>query len=366
MRAQALLAGACAAAIACAADAQRANPILEPEQPWAFEGFSVRPPAGAGWYSLDKGRTSAALGRLTRSPTHTLVAAVRAERRSQAFESPEALVADLRSRRERNPDRVRLEVRGSDARRDDLDGAWCARYRLDAEERVAADRLVILRIEARSCAHPSAPDLLIELSVSERGLREEAGEATRAETDRFLDSLRFTPPTPPADLVDADDLARRGASADAARLLEALAERGDPSAALRLARAYDSGRGVPLDPARAERLYRLAAAAGEVDALYNLGVFHERARGGERDVRQAMRWFRRAADQRDPQAQLNLGLLFYRGDGVPGDHVQARAWFELAADNGNARARELLRTLEFRAGPRDGLLVTPTVVLDPP
>jgi len=166
-------------------------------------------------------------------------------------------------------------------------------------------------------------------------------------------------------LHDKDGFAWRTPEA-AARLLEALAARGDSGAALRLARAYDSGRGVPADAAQAERMYRRAAAAGEVDALYNLGVFHDKARGGARNAEEAVRWFRRAADQRDAQAQLNLGILFYKGDGVPVDHAQARAWLELAADNGNARAQDLLRVLEFRAGSRDGLPVKPTVLIDPP
>jgi len=118
--------------------------------------------------------------------------------------------------------------------------------------------------------------------------------------------------------------------------------------------------------ARAERMYRLAAASGEVDALYNLGVIHDKARGGQRNVQEAVRWFRCAADQRDAQAQLNLGILFYKGDGVPVDHVQARAWLELAADNGNPRAKDLLRALEFRPHPWDGLPVKPTLLIDPP
>jgi len=36
MAVRALLAGVCAALFACAAYPQRANPILEPEQPWGF------------------------------------------------------------------------------------------------------------------------------------------------------------------------------------------------------------------------------------------------------------------------------------------------------------------------------------------
>ncbi len=366
MAVRALLVGACVASFACAAQAQRANPILEPEQPWSFQGFSLRPPAGAGWYSLAKSRTRAALGRRVESRTHTLVAAVHSARLARPFGSPDAIAAELRARRGRGLDPARFRLVGSEERRDDLDGAWCTRYRLDAEELAPGAGLLVLRVEGRSCVHPAAPDLLVELSVSERGLPGEGDEDARAQAGSFLDSLRFIPITPSATLLDAEDLFQRGATDEATRLLETLAARGDPAAALRLAQAYDSGRGVPADVARAERMYRLAAASGEVDALYNLGVFHDKARDGARDAQEAVRWFRRAADQRDAQAQLNLGILFYKGDGVPVDHVQARAWLELAADNGNARAKDLLRALEFRPGPWDGLPVKPTVLIDPP
>jgi hypothetical protein len=365
MGVQRLLAGACAAALALAAQAQRANPILEPEQPWAFEGFSLRPPEIEGWYSLAKTRIGAVLGRRIESPTHTLVAVVRSERLDRAFESAEALVAHLRARRTRDADAVRIRVLAVDEARDDLGGAWCTRYRLAAEEHTGEGRRFTLRVEGRSCAHPAAPDLLIDLSVSERGLDGEADDSARVRSALFLDTLRFTPGAPSAGLLDAEDMIRRGAAAEAMPLLETLAAQGEPAAALRLARAYDSGQGVPADTARAERMYRVAAAAGEVDALYNLGAFHDKARGGARDASQAARWFRRAADQRDNQAQLNLGILFYKGDGVPLDHAQARAWFELAADNGNARARALLGTLEFRPEPWDGREIRPTVAIDP-
>jgi hypothetical protein len=361
---RALLAAACAAAASLAAHAERANPILDPEQPWGFQGFSLRPPADAGWYSLTKSHTGAVLGRRTDSPTHTLVATVHSERLGRPFESAEALVAQQRARRTREIDPARARILGAEAVREDLGGAWCARYRIDAEERADGARVFRLHIEGRSCAHPVAPELLVELTVAERGLDGEGEDAARARSAPFLDSLRFTPVAPSADLLHAEDLIRRGATAEAVPLLERLAAQGEPAAALRAARAYESGRGVPVDAPRAERLYRLAAAAGEVDALYNLGALYDKARGGVRDAREAARWFRRAADQRDSQAQLNLGILFYKGDGVPLDHAQARAWFELAADNGNARAKRLLGTLEFGSDAGDAPPARPAVVID--
>jgi hypothetical protein len=363
---RALFLGACLAFLGYAAHAQRANPILVPDQPWAFQGFTLSPPAGEDWYSLAKSRTRAAFGRRIGSQTHTLVAAVQSERLGRPVESPDALVAHLKARRASDLDPERFRLLAVEESRADIDGAWCTRYRLDAEERAGDGRMLALHVEGRSCAHPASPDLLVDMSVSERGLAGEPDGRYRAQGARFLDSLRFTPIAPSSGLIDAEDLIRRGATAEAARLLEMLAERGDPAAALRAARLYEGGRDIPADAARAERLYRLAAAAGEVDALYNLGALYDKAPGGARDAREAARWFLRAADQRDGQAQLNLGILYYKGDGVPIDHAQARAWLELAADNGSVRARDLLRTLEFRADPWDGLPVKPTVLIDPP
>jgi hypothetical protein len=363
---RALVVGACVALLSLAAHAQRANPILVPDQPWGFQGFSLLPPAGEGWYSLAKSRTRAALGRRIESQTHTLVAAVRSERLGRPFESPEALVAHLKARRTHDLDPARFRLLAAEESREDLGGTWCTRYRLDAEEQAGEGRTLAMRVEGRSCAHPASPDLLVDVSVSARGLAGEPDKTLRAQSAQFLDSLRFTPLAPSAGVVDADDLIRRGTTAEAARLLEALAERGDPAAALRAARIYEIGRGVAADAPRAERMYRLAAAAGEVDALYNLGAFHDKSRSSERDAKEAVSWFLRAADQRDGQAQLNLGIFFYKGDGVPVDHGQARAWLELAADNGNARARDLLGTLEFRPDPWYGLPVKPTVLIDPP
>lgn len=363
---RAFLVGACVAVLSLGAHAQRANPILAPDQPWGFQGFSVLPPAGEGWYSLAKSRTRAAFGRRIEPEAHTLVAAVRSERLDRPFESPQALVAHLQARRTRDLDSVRFRLLAAVESRDDLGGAWCTRYRIEAEEQAGEGHVLVVRVEGRSCAHPLSPDLLVDLSVSARGPAGDPDDTAPAWDAQFLDSLRFTPIAPSAGVRDAEDMTRRGASAEAVRLLETLAERGDPAAALRAARLYDSGRGVAADATRAERMYRMAAAAGDVDALYNLGAFHDKARGGVRDAKEAVRWFLRAADQRDAQAQLNLGLLFYKGDGVPADQAQARAWLELAADNGSARARNLLGTLEFRSDPWFGLPVKPTVLIGPP
>jgi hypothetical protein len=349
-----------------ASPAQRPNPILEPDQLWAFDGFALKPPAGPDWFSLARTRAGTTIAKRTGSRTHAIVVVAGSERLRESVATPAALAQFVDARRAKVPQDPEFRVLSSEARPDDRDGAWCSAYRLTADDGRLPGTPLVVRVSGRACVHPAAPELLVDVTVSERGRTEEIGAEARLAVERFLAGVRVAPASLSADLLDADRMLRQGAAADAARALEPLAERGDPAAALRLARLYDSGRGVPGDPARAERLYRVAADAGEVDALYNLGVFHEKARNGTRDLAAAVGWFRRAADQRDAQAQVNLGLLYYKGDGLPRDHALAREWLSLAADNGSARARELVRTLAFEVSPWDGLPVRPTEVLDPP
>lgn len=355
----ALVAGA-----AAAADAQVPNPILEPEQVWAFDGFTLAPPAGRGWFSLSRTREGATFGRATGSLTHALGALVRAQRLDREADSPEALLAIVAERRPKPPADPRFSIVADEVRPEDRDGAWCVAHSLRADDRRAADTALVVRIVGRTCLHPQARELLIEAAVSERGRPGELDPASAA----FLDRIRFAAAGVNPALARAGETLDRGDTAEAARLLEPLAAAGDARAALWLARLLEVGRGVPIDLPRAEALYRHAAAAGERDALYNLGALYASARSGRRDVPEAVRWYRRAADQRDGEAQLNLALLYFNGDGVPRDHTQAKQWLTLAAANGSERARELLGALSFAPTPWDGLpfTVAPTEVLDPP
>ena len=363
-RAPLVLLGAALVVASAPAAAQRPNPILEPDQVWAFDGFAFKPPGGQGWFSLAKTRAGATIVKLTGSPTHALVVVVSAEHLLGPVASPEALAGIVDARRAKLPQDPRVRLVADDVRQEDRDGARCSTYRLRADDARTPDSPLVVHITGRACVHPAAQNLLVEVAVSERGRAEELDDAARAAGEPLLDGVRLAPLGPSPELVDAEGLLRRGAATEAASALEPLAARGESFAALRLARLYDSGRGVAADPVRAERLYRIAAEAGEPDALYNLGVFHEKARNGTRDASEAVRWFRRAADQRDAQAQLNLGLLYFKGDGVPRDHAQAREWLALAAENGNERARELVRSLEFDRFPR-AEPARPAVMVDP-
>jgi TPR repeat protein len=83
-----------------------------------------------------------------------------------------------------------------------------------------------------------------------------------------------------------------------------LADKGDARAQVFMATIYNTGSGVPRDP-----------AAGA-------------------------RWLAKAADQGNEQAQFGLGFAYFKGQGVPQDRVLAHMWFSLAAASGHARAAD--------------------------
>lgn len=310
------------------------NPILEPAQRWAFDGFSLLPPQESAWYSLAKTRTRAVLVKLERSGEDgRAFATVVAERVEADMATPEAFLAAMRTRRAREVDAARIASVQHEESLESGDAPWCTRYRVRAAEVVpwyAAAR--VTEVVGRACLHPQVEQLVVDAAFAVRVPFSDDGGGMLETASRFLAGLQLLPVPRMQDGPDA--------LADAAR-------EGDASAAYRLGAMYERGRGVVADSQQAERWYREAARAGEADALYNLGAMLERGAAGAREPGAAAALFRRASDQRDAQAQLNLGLLYYKGDGVDRDLVQARAFLLLAALNGSERARDLMERLPF-------------------
>ncbi|MBX3510464.1 MAG: SEL1-like repeat protein [Hyphomonadaceae bacterium] len=145
------------------------------------------------------------------------------------------------------------------------------------------------------------------------------------------------------------DALAAGRSEAGAAALRALAEEGYVAAYHRLAKLYESGRGVEANLTRARHWTQRAAEAGDARAMHDLGVYFASGEGGVRDDAAAFLWFRRAAERGVTDSQYNLGVLYQTGRGVSADAAEALFWFVLAARSGDtgaaAHAEELATTL---------------------
>src|SRR5690242_3321504 len=84
--------------------------------------------------------------------------------------------------------------------------------------------------------------------------------------------------------------------------LQRRADAGDRDAQTALGTLYETGDGVPLDPARAAALYRAAATAGHVGAQINLATMYLDGAGVPRHPATAVEWLTKAADAGDALA----------------------------------------------------------------
>jgi len=128
-------------------------------------------------------------------------------------------------------------------------------------------------------------------------------------------------------------------------LLTQTAEAGFPLAQYRLAKLYESGEGVELNPVTALQWTERAAANGNVRAMHDLGFYYARGDAVALDETAAFRWFRQAAEFGLSESQYNLGVLYQQGRGVTADVSEALFWFTLAADQGDAAALEQITDL---------------------
>jgi uncharacterized protein len=80
----------------------------------------------------------------------------------------------------------------------------------------------------------------------------------------------------------------------------------------RLGHLFDSGRGAPVDKARAMSCWREAWRRGDATAAHNIAILY-RERG---DRRGSFRWFQRAAELGGADAQIELAKCYLNGVGV--------------------------------------------------
>ena len=98
----------------------------------------------------------------------------------------------------------------------------------------------------------------------------------------------------------------------------------------KLGLAYELGRGVIRDDAKASKLYEAAARGGHVKAMFAYAISLDEGRGLSRDPSKAVEWFQHAASKGSAKAQFSLGIRFAEGRGVSRDPGRALHWFEKA------------------------------------
>lgn len=123
---------------------------------------------------------------------------------------------------------------------------------------------------------------------------------------------------------------KKGDYANAIKLLEPLADQGDPLAETQLGVINYLGLGTPQDYAKAAMLYRKAADQGNANAQQDLAELYFFGDGVAQDYSQAAKWYLRSANQGNAISLYKLGLMAAKGQGVPQDNVQAYRWLKEA------------------------------------
>jgi uncharacterized protein len=145
-----------------------------------------------------------------------------------------------------------------------------------------------------------------------------------------------------ADVKKGYDAWQRGDFFAAAREWRTAAIAGDPIAQYNLARAYQLGRGVPLDLKMAESWFGKAAAQGHQPSRDNYGLML--FQNGDRQA--SMPYIEEAANRGDPRAQYVLGTALFNGDIVKKDWVRAYAMMTRASASGIAAAGTSLAQMD--------------------
>ena len=168
-------------------------------------------------------------------------------------------------------------------------------------------------------------------------------------------------------------------------LLQSVIDAGEPKSAgkalTRMARAYENGRGVPEDPARALDLYRQAAELSHKGALERLGHLYREGKGVPQDPATARGYFEKAASVGDARSAFYLAAMQLRGEGGPVDVEGALAWFgrvfrqagktelrdRVVEELAKVSTADQVRTIQtwlaeegYNPGPIDGMMGTAT------
>lgn len=153
-------------------------------------------------------------------------------------------------------------------------------------------------------------------------------------------------PAAPAAVADPAYAAfERRDYAEARRLAEEAAARGEPPAHTLLGQIYEQGLGLPRDYGKAAEWYAKGASLGDPHAQFSLGMMLAEGLGVSKNKKQAAQFFELAAAKNHAHAQYNLALLYAEGAIYPQDFGKVAFWLEKAAAQGHAQAEYDLGSL---------------------
>jgi hypothetical protein len=180
------------------------SPVKEPAVRIESAGFSILPPAGSNWHmrKIDNGWVFARQGS-PGSHTHTVGAAIM---RHTGFNpgsvgfaayatNPEVFAAYVKKATEAmNPPGSRMRFLDHTVVPDSRLG-YCAREYAKFEDRGSPVTAAVLTQEdwSYTCLHPSSPQVIIQVSFSERGLPGETDPSLPSIREQFWESLEFRP-----------------------------------------------------------------------------------------------------------------------------------------------------------------------------
>lgn len=148
-----------------------------------------------------------------------------------------------------------------------------------------------------------------------------------------------------------------GDYAEARRILEPLADEGDPEALYWTGIMYTRGQGYEADCREAAFRYEQAARQGHADAAFSLGFMLYRGMGASAldcelipDREQAATWLLQAAKAGKARAQFLVGRMYESGEGFARSLDAAFEWLERAAGAGIMEAQYDLGLLYARVG----------------
>lgn len=205
------------------------------------------------------------------------------------------------------------------------------------EQGATSTNLLLIMAEAYSLGEVVPQDRLRAKAFLEAGVKQGSAGAMRK-----LGALYFT-------LQEPD------AAQNAVRWLREASLHGESNAYVDLGRAYASGAGVRVDPARAFAFFEQADRAGNLEGTVEMARSFATGYGVSHDPVQAAGLYRRAADAGSPEAMIMLSYCYETGEGVPKSLPDARVWLQKGAEAGDPEAQYWygIYLLEGRGGPAD-------------